>query len=139
MPNNKKMYNKNLVVAGIVVFVAIAAFPFWFNIVKPASAVKAPDVELTEKAKEAKECVRSKDYMTTEHMQLLDVWRDTVVREAKRIYVNPKGVEFNMSLSNTCLDCHSNKEQFCNRCHNYASVSPYCWDCHIDNPQGDRK
>ena len=28
-----------------------------------------------------------------------------------------------MSLSNTCLDCHSNKAEFCDRCHNYASVT----------------
>jgi hypothetical protein len=43
-----------------------------------------------------------------------------------------------MSLSNTCLDCHSNKAEFCDRCHNYASVSPYCWDCHIDNPKENK-
>ncbi|MDX1708870.1 MAG: sulfate reduction electron transfer complex DsrMKJOP subunit DsrJ, partial [Desulfobacterales bacterium] len=66
---------------------------------------------------------------------LLDVWRDAVVREGKRIYVNPAGKEFNMSLSNTCLDCHSNKAEFCDRCHNYASVRPYCWSCHIENPK----
>jgi hypothetical protein len=137
MPNNSKgMYNKNLVIAGIVIFVILAAFPFWFNVVKSAPA---PEVVLTEKAKAAKDCVRSKEYMTTEHMLLLDVWRDSVVRDAKRTYVNPKGVEFNMSLSNTCLDCHSNKAEFCDRCHDYASVSPYCWDCHIDNPQGGRE
>jgi hypothetical protein len=47
--------------------------------------------------------------MKADHMQLLDVWRDTVVRNAERIYVNAEGKAFNMSLSNTCLDCHSNK------------------------------
>jgi hypothetical protein len=36
-----------------------------------------------------------------------------------------------MSLTNTCLDCHPNKDTFCDRCHNYMAVSPYCWDCHI--------
>jgi hypothetical protein len=41
----------------------------------------------------------------------------------ERIYVNPEGKLFNMSLSNTCLDCHSNKEKFCDRCHDYASVA----------------
>lgn len=136
MPNNKGIYDKKLVTAGIIVFVIVASFPFWFNVVKSAPA---PEVVLTQKAKEAKECVREKDYITKEHMVLLDVWRDTVTRDGKRIYVNPKGVEFNMSLSNTCLDCHSNKEEFCDRCHNYASVSPYCWECHIDNPQGDKE
>ncbi|MGD8893899.1 MAG: menaquinol oxidoreductase, partial [Desulfobacterales bacterium] len=33
---------------------------------------------------------------------------------------------------NTCLDCHEEKAEFCDKCHNYASVSPYCWECHID-------
>ena len=90
---------------------------------------------LTEKAKAAKECIRSTEYMTAEHMQLLDIWRDTVTRDGKRIYVNSKGRSYNMSLTKTCLDCHSNKAEFCDRCHNYASVDPFCWDCHIDNPE----
>ena len=73
--------------------------------------------------------------MKTEHMQLLDVWRDTVVREAKRVYVSPNGKSYNMSLSsgdNSCLGCHVDKAEFCDKCHTYASVTPYCWDCHID-------
>ena len=36
-----------------------------------------------------------------------------------------------MSLSQSCLGCHSNKEQFCDACHNYAGVKPNCWSCHI--------
>jgi hypothetical protein len=70
--------------------------------------------------------------MKTEHMLVLDIWRDTVVRSAKRVYVNESGKEFEMSLTNTCLDCHTEKAEFCDKCHNYASVTPYCWDCHID-------
>ena len=98
-------------------------------------AAPAPELELTAKAKAAKVCVMPTEYMKAEHMHLLDIWRDSVVREGKRIYVNSHGKEFNMSLSNTCLDCHSNKAEFCDRCHNYASVSPYCWSCHIENPK----
>ena len=126
------MNDKKWIISGIVVFVLIALFPFWYN---RGKAVPAPKVELTEQAKAAKECVRSTEYMRAEHMQLLDVWRHAVVREAERVYVNPSGKEFNMSLSNTCLDCHSNKAEFCDRCHNYASVRPYCWTCHIENPK----
>jgi len=29
-----------------------------------------------------------------------------------------------MSLSQTCLGCHSNKEKFCDACHNYSGSSP---------------
>jgi len=136
MANDKQMYDKGKVVAGLVIFVLIMTFPFWYNLGK---AAPAPELKLTEKAKAAKECVRDTAYMKAEHMQLLDVWRDEVVRNGKRDYVNEKGKHFSMSLSNTCLDCHSNKAEFCDRCHNYSSVNPYCWDCHVDNPNEEAK
>ena len=123
------MNNKRLIITGLVVFLIIVLFPFWYN---RGKAVPPPEVKLTEQAKAAKECVLAKDYMRSEHMQLLDLWRESVVREADRVYTNPKGKQFVMSLSNTCLDCHSNKADFCDKCHNYAGVKPACWDCHID-------
>ena len=126
------MKDKWIIIVGIGIFLIILTFPFWYN---RGKAAPAPELILTEKAKAAKECVRSTEYMKAEHMKLLDIWRHSVVRNADRIYVNSSGKEFNMSLSNTCLDCHSNKAEFCDRCHDYASVRPYCWDCHIDNPK----
>ena len=126
------MKDKKFIFGGLIIFILIATFPFWYN---RGKAAPPPELELTAAAKAAKVCVRSTEYMRAEHMQLLDLWRDSVVRRGDRTYVNPSGKEFNMSLSNTCLDCHSNKAQFCDRCHNYASVDPYCWDCHIDNPK----
>lgn len=128
------MKDKNKILAGLAIFIVVITFPFWFNMGK---AAPAPELELTAKAKAAKTCVMPTAYMKAEHMQLLDVWRHNVVRNGERAFVNAEGKLFNMSLSNTCLDCHSNKEQFCDRCHNYASVRPYCWDCHIDNPKGE--
>jgi len=132
MPNSKQMYNKGVIITGLVIFGIIVLFPFWFNLGK---AAPEPELKLTDIAKAAKTCVRATEYMRAEHMQLLDVWRDTAIRDGKRIYINEKGEEFDISLSNTCLDCHSNKAEFCDKCHNYASVDPYCWDCHIDNPK----
>jgi hypothetical protein len=128
------MKDRNKILAGLVIFIAVITLPFWFNMGK---AAPAPELELTAKAKAAKVCVMPTAYMKAEHMQLLDVWRHNVVRNGERAFVNPEGKLFDMSLSNTCLDCHSNKEKFCDRCHDYASVRPYCWDCHIDNPKGD--
>jgi hypothetical protein len=116
------MNNKTLIITGLVIFLIIVLFPFWYMRGKAAPAPEPVRV-------------RSTEYMRSEHMLLLDVWRDSVVRDGNRIYVNPEGKEFNMSLSNTCLDCHSNKAEFCDRCHNYASVRPYCWSCHIENPK----
>ncbi|MGA6924248.1 MAG: sulfate reduction electron transfer complex DsrMKJOP subunit DsrJ [Desulfosarcina sp.] len=130
------MKDKNKILAGLAIFIAVVTLPFWFNMGK---AAPAPELELTAKAKAAKTCVMPTAYMKAEHMQLLDVWRHNVVRNGERMFVNAEGKLFNMSLSNTCLDCHSNKVQFCDRCHNYASVRPYCWDCHIDNPKGDKE
>ena len=130
------MNDKKWIKLGLIIFVALFTFPLWYNLgLKAGKAAPAPLLELTEKAKAAEACVRSTDYMKAEHMKVLDLWRHSVVRNAERIYVNSKGQEFTMSLSNTCLDCHSNKAEFCDRCHDYASVRPYCWDCHIDNPK----
>jgi hypothetical protein len=129
------MSDKKLIIAGIVIFFALFTFPLWFNLGK---AAPAPELVLAEKAKAAKECVMPTDYMRANHMQVLDQWRHQVVRNGQRIFVNAEGKEFSMSLSNSCLDCHSNKADFCDKCHNYASVTPYCWDCHIDNPKGEK-
>jgi len=128
------MKDQKKILAGLVVFIAAVTFPFWFNMGK---AAPAPELVLTAKAKAAKTCVMPTAFMKAEHMQLLDVWRHNVVRNGERAFVNAEGKLFDMSLSNTCLDCHSNKAEFCDRCHNYASVRPYCWDCHLDNPKGE--
>jgi len=132
MSEGKKIYDKGIVIAGLIIFVVIFMFPFWYNLGK---AAPVPEPVLTEKAKAAKECVEPKAFMKAGHMQILDDWRGSVVRDENRVYVSSKDKEFDMSLSNTCLDCHSNKADFCDKCHNYASVNPYCWDCHIDKPK----
>jgi len=130
------MNDKKWIVLGLIVLFGLFLFPLWYNLVfKGAQAAPAPQLVLTERAQAAKQCVMPTDYMTAEHMQLLDLWRHSVVRNAKREFVNAGGKVFNMSLSNTCLDCHANKAEFCDRCHQYASIEPYCWDCHIDNPK----
>ncbi len=126
------MKDKGLIIAGLIIFFALLTSPFWYNLGK---ASVAPEPVLSQKAKEAKECVLPIEYMKAEHMQLLDKWREKVVRTGQRLHVNDNGKSFEMSLSNTCLDCHSNKADFCDKCHTYASVDPYCWDCHIDNPK----
>ncbi|MBW2660656.1 MAG: sulfate reduction electron transfer complex DsrMKJOP subunit DsrJ [Deltaproteobacteria bacterium] len=129
------MNDKNKIITGLIIFIVIITFPFWYNMGK---ASPVPEPKLTDKAKLAKECLEPKAFMKAEHMQILDVWRDSVVRTANRVYVNKNGKKFNMSLSsgeNSCMGCHSNKADFCDKCHDYASVRPYCWDCHIEPPK----
>lgn len=127
------MSDKLKVLGGLAIFVGLISFPFWSN---TGNAKPAPEIVIAEKAKAAGECVASKEWMAANHMQLLDMWRDEVVRNGNRTYVNPEtGKEYNMSLSsgeNSCLGCHTSTAEFCDRCHEYASVDPYCWECHID-------
>ena len=85
---------------------------------------------------QAKECVAPLPYMRAAHMQLLIEWREDVVREGVRQIHATNGKSYDVSLTRTCLgECHTNRAEFCDRCHAYAGVStPYCWDCH-NNPQ----
>jgi len=125
------MYNSGKVIIGITIFLLFVAFPFYYNIGKviatPDLCLDTPVInELVEK-----KCVESKEFMRVEHMTMLNDWRDSVSRDGKRAYVNTEGKLFEMSLQNTCMRCHSNKERFCDACHNYVAVKPYCWTCHI--------
>lgn len=153
------MYDGGKIIAGLIIGIGLFLSPFIYNAGK---ATKAPDPELSAKAKEAKECVASTPYMKVWHMQLLDEWRDEVVRDGERYYNTDRktwemswdkrlmyewrqfvvgdskrdkkariGKVYFKSLQVTCMDCHSNKSKFCDQCHNYMGVTPYCWDCHI--------
>jgi hypothetical protein len=123
------MYDGGKIIIGIVIGLALLMFPFFYTAGK---AAKAPERELTAKAKEAKTCIEPTEFMTTGHMKLLDEWRDEVVRQADRYYRSDfTGEVYYKSLQTTCMDCHSNKTKFCDRCHTYAGVDPFCWDCHI--------
>jgi len=126
------MYGKGKILIGLGIFLGLVTFPFYFNMGKAGSVPKPSLDTPVINAMRVKECIESEEFMEAEHMQLLDDWRDMVVREDKKTYVNSKGKEFDISLQNTCLNCHSNKEQFCDSCHNYLAVKPYCWDCHFD-------
>jgi hypothetical protein len=75
------------------------------------------------------------EYMRDNHMELLNIWREDVVRKGDRTFTTVSGKKFEMSLTKTCIHCHSNKTEFCDQCHNYLGVSPYCWDCHVDPPK----
>lgn len=122
------MYNGGKILAGLVIFLGLVTFPFWYHV--GSAAYKTPELKLPAKSV-ATECVESKEFMRAEHMQMLDDWRDSVVRNNNRDYVNLKGVAFEMSLQKTCMKCHDTKKDFCDKCHTAAAVSPYCWDCHI--------
>ncbi|PJC74886.1 MAG: cytochrome C [Syntrophobacterales bacterium CG_4_8_14_3_um_filter_49_14] len=121
------MYDTAKIVAGIISFLCLITFPIWYN-VTGGKAEYVPDLKIVT---QEKQCVESKGYMRNNHMQLLNEWRNTVVREGNRVYVASDGRKYDMSLSRTCLKCHVNKADFCDKCHNYVEVAPTCFNCHV--------
>ncbi len=131
-----KLYDGGKIFIGIIVFVGIAAFPVFYNVgkvnAKPEPKLDTPAIQEYEKLNGKKECVESKEFMRPEHMQLLNNMRESVVRDSNRGYISETNKKrWNMSLQNGCMNCHSNKKKFCDVCHNYMAVKPFCWDCHI--------
>jgi hypothetical protein len=124
------MHDKGKIVTGIVIFLILVLFPVWFTLAR--GEFTRPDLGDVKKVTGADACVRDVEYMRAHHMDLLDSWRNEVVRNGPRIDA-VSGEE--MSLTRTCLGCHrgeGNKTNFCNRCHDYVGANPNCWDCHID-------
>jgi hypothetical protein len=124
----RAMSDRAKVIAGLVIFVALVAFPLWYPL-GAAGDRRRPELELPE---DEEACIEETEYMTASHMDLLIDWRDAVVREGRTEYTASSGRQFEMSLTRTCLSCHTDRETFCNRCHDYADVDPTCWDCHVD-------
>ncbi|HHB75615.1 MAG TPA: cytochrome C [Desulfobulbus sp.] len=120
------MYDSGKIIPGLIIFVLFITFPVWYNH-GAARAVPQPELPKT-----LKECVLPAADMRSEHMQLLNQWRDKVLRTGDRSFdVKIGDKEYQKSLMNTCMQCHTSKKKFCDTCHTYASVTPYCWDCHI--------
>jgi hypothetical protein len=127
------MYDGWKIIIGLIIFVGIATFPFLYDVGKASIPPPDPKIDTPEIQKMAvKKCVESKSFMKAEHMVMINDWRDAVVREGNRLYTSTDGQQYAMSLQNTCMKCHSNKTKFCDECHNYVAVKPYCWDCHIE-------
>lgn len=122
------MYNGGKIIAGLIIGIGLLLAPFFYNAGTDAGG---PNPQLSEKAKEAGQCVAAASYMKSSHFSLLDEWRHTAVRQNERYYKSQNGKTYYKSLQKTCLDCHSNKSKFCDQCHNYLNVAPFCWDCHI--------
>jgi len=114
--------------AGLAVGVVLLAFPVLYALGASGGA-GPPELEMPE---EATECVENTPLMQANHMDLLAQWRNAVVRDGEREYTATTGQTYVMSLTGTCMDCHDNRETFCQRCHDYANVSPRCWDCHVE-------
>jgi hypothetical protein len=122
------MRDRGPIAAGLVFFLALVTFPFWYNAAVGATGtppeLPRPEGEVN--------CVAPTDYMRMAHMDLLIDWREQVVRTGARSYVAFDGRTHIVSLTNTCLGCHAGQAEFCDKCHDYAGVKPPCQDCHLD-------
>ncbi|MFP4527044.1 MAG: sulfate reduction electron transfer complex DsrMKJOP subunit DsrJ [Candidatus Kapaibacterium sp.] len=120
------MYKPGYIIIGLVVLVALATSPLWVSAVFGESAAPPELVYPTG----YDQCILPTEYMNHNHMDVLNEWRDKVVRENVRM-AEYNGQMMEMSLSYTCMKCHDNKADFCDRCHDYLDVNPYCWECHV--------
>jgi len=121
------MYNKGTIIPGLILFVVLVTSPIWYNGL--SANPLPPKPELPPGGEQ--ECVRPAAEMRDIHMSLLNEWRDDVLRNGNRVAVTVDGKEYRKGLQMACMKCHSNKEKFCDSCHEYTSVKPYCWDCHM--------
>jgi hypothetical protein len=136
----KKIYDAKYVIPGLIIFFALATFTLWPNLGKtiPAPQPKLDTPVIQKLAEADRKCVLPTPTMRSTHMQMLVDWRENVVRSREkgapgvREFVTPDGKKYLASLTNTCMNCHSNKAEFCDTCHNYAAVTPNCWGCHLE-------
>lgn len=130
------MRDRDLIIGALALFLVLMTFPVWYNL----AAGTTPQRPEVERPAEAKACVAPVEYMRASHMKLLIEWRDRVVRQQERQFVAFDGTAYAMSLTQTCLRCHTNKAKFCDRCHESAGVVRLpCWQCHVDPAQTQRK
>jgi hypothetical protein len=122
------MRDRHVIIVALIVFFGVLTSPIWYARAAGTTA-RGPEPKLPETEKT---CVMPVEYMRASHMELLLTWRDDVVRRNVRTWAAPDGKSYTISLSGTCLRCHAKKTEFCDRCHTYAGVTPYCWDCHVD-------
>ena len=108
------------VIAGLVIFLVLVTIPLWQNLGKtvPAPTPKLDTPAIIAAGRKGQQ-VRGmpKEWMRANHMQMLVDWRDergpqrqgANVLPARAVNSGPDGNNTLASLSNTCLECHSNK------------------------------
>ena len=129
------MYKPAKIIVALVIFAVIVSFPIWHSIGNDSTI---PDVEISldtpviNAMGDDAHCIYDADYMRANHMKILKDWKVEVVRNGNRMVVTEDGQEYLASLQNTCFECHSNYEDVCLKCHEYANVDPSCWECHVE-------
>jgi len=102
----------------IIILLPLAASMVGFAF---AAGREIPEVFLEKADPRWESCVRDAEYMRFYHMDFLKEVREDVVRA---------GIKGGVTLAG-CGDCHRNRIEFCDKCHNAASVSLDCFGCHF--------
>ena len=123
------MNDKPKVILGLVVALIVLMVPFWYALATGRPDAP-PQLDLPDGL-----CVEERQYMRSNHMDLLDQWRNQVVREGDDRQIEISGHKYHKSLTKGCMACHVSRENFCARCHDYADVRPTCWDCHAESKE----
>jgi len=110
---------KLLAIIGVLIFLVIITSPVLLNVLRGGVGHKVPKPDMV--IHKPGKCVEETNYMRANHMDILKKEREKVVRCGRRNTAH--------SLAN-CRTCHANREEFCNRCHNYVGVKPECFECH---------
>lgn len=105
-----------------VVIVLIILIPLGYSIASRIipKGVEVPEVFLERPDAKYDRCIRETEYMRYHHWELLRGVREEIVRYGKR-----GDIELN-----TCRECHTSRERFCNACHDAVSLTPDCFECH---------
>ncbi len=113
--------HRRLLVAALV----LMAVPLVYAVIALAARPK-PAVPALEPARANTTCILPQARMRYEHMKYLKGRRDEVLRDGKAAALmgaEPRGF-------GSCRSCHAHREQFCDRCHERASVRLDCFGCH---------
>ena len=121
------MFDRGKILIGLGVFLVLVLLPLWYVLARGG----ANDLPELDRKTTGRTCMRDTEWMRASHMDLLDAWRNDVVRGTGPMFdVDVEGTRHAKSLTGTCLGCHTNQGGFCDRCHQSMGVSPNCWDCH---------
>ena len=118
------MIDGGRIVGGIAVSFVLAAVPIWVGSVPAATKTEAIA------PRKGSRCIEPGPRMRREHPRLLATWRQLAVRGGVRQYQTQDGLHVPISLVGSCLGCHGNATEFCDRCHATVAVSLNCWGCH---------
>ena len=94
-----KIYDGTKIIPGLVVFLGLISFPVWHNLAN-GKATYRPNPQIPPELLAAqKHCVEPGPAMRASHMDLLNQWRDQVVRQNMRVYVSARdGSEWSRSF-----------------------------------------